>query len=65
MPYCFTGMMQRGCSTFAPLLAISCASSYSRARSRRAVGTERGLALNMPGTSVQISSRRACNFAAK
>ena len=25
--YCFTGRMQRGCSTFAPLLAISCASS--------------------------------------
>ena len=25
--YCFAGRMQRGCSTLAPLLAISCASS--------------------------------------
>ncbi len=27
MAYCLAGRMQRGCSTFAPLLAISCASS--------------------------------------
>jgi hypothetical protein len=65
MPYCLTGMMQRGCRTFAPLLAISWASSYSSARSNLAVGTERGFALNMPGTSVQISNRRACSLAAK
>ena len=60
-----TGPKQRGCRTFAPVVAISCASSKSSFFNSRAFGTLRGLALNMPGTSVQISTASACNSAPK
>jgi|EP01049_Picozoa_sp_SAG25_P012464 hypothetical protein len=57
--------MQRGCRTFAPALASSCASAKESVRSRRASGTIRGLAVNIPGTSVQISNRSAWSRQAK
>jgi len=59
MPLSRAGEMQRGCRTELPAEASSCASSKCRAMSRRAEGTTRGSAVNIPGTSVQISIRLA------
>ena len=65
MPLARSGDKHRGCSTELPADESSWASLKCSASSKRADGTTRGSAVNMPGTSVQISRRLACKRAAK
>ena len=63
MPAAASGSWVAGCSTLAPKVASSAASSYVADASVRASGTMRGSAVMSPFTSVQISTRSASSAA--
>src|SRR6185437_10705903 len=63
MPRCTAGAIVLGCSTLAPNVASSAASSKRISSMRRAPDTTRGSAVSMPSTSVQISMASAPNAA--
>ncbi len=65
MPFRTAGAIVLGCSTFAPKLASSAASSNRMCAMRRASGTTRGSAVSIPSTSVQISMASASIAAPK